>query len=71
MKVSAVSFTSGTAVKSSAKVNAKPCAAGYNKASDILPVTAGLGAGLMAAYILKTGKLGSAGKKLKNLFKIA
>lgn len=70
MKVSAVSFTSAKAVRSSEKCVNKPCSNPY-KISDILPVTVGLSAGLMVAYILKTGKLDAAGKSLKKFMKIA
>lgn len=74
MKVSAVSFTSGAAPKCSknvAKTNAQPCASSYNRVSDILPLTVGLGAGLMVAYALKTGKLDPVAQKIKGFMKIA
>ena len=74
MKVSAVSFTSvagSTTSKKSTQPSIQPCVNSYNKASDILPVTVGLGAGLMLAYALKSGKLESAGKKIKNFISIA
>ena len=74
MKVSAVSFTSGTNSKGSKKVVqpcTQPCTCNYNRVSDILPVTVGLGAGLMFAYALKTGKVEAAGKKVKSFVGLA
>lgn len=74
MKVSAVSFTSSTVPNGSKNIvqtSAQPCVRSYNKASDLLPVTVGLGAGLMVAYVLKTGKLDPVTKKLKDFMKLA
>lgn len=74
MKVSAVSFTSAMGSGHSKKVVqpcVQPCVNSYNKASDMLPVSVGLGAGLMFAYALKTGKLDVAAKKIKKLVGIA
>lgn len=74
MKVSAVSFTSGAVPKCSQKVvqsDTQTCVNSYNRASDIMPVAVGLGAGLMLAYVLKSGKLEGADKKIKNFIGIA
>ena len=73
MKVSAVSSTSLANYGSSKKVNVKPVSQPCNpyRISDILPVTVGLGAGLMVAYAVKSGKLDPAVEKLKTFVKIA
>lgn len=84
MKVSAVSFAS--AKVSTSAVNSLNEGLGvnplkvtkpkrnhvkFNKVSDILPVTVGLGAGLMVAYGIKSGKLKEAKNLVKNFMRIA
>ena len=78
MYISAVSFTSGRVPNSvSNTVNeefssvAKRKSVKFNKVSDILPVTVGLGAGLMVAYGIKSGKLKEAKNLVKNFMRIA
>lgn len=78
MYISAVSFTSGrvpnsvinTANEEVSSV-AKRKSVKFNRVSDILPVTVGLGVGLMVAYGLKTGKLDGVKNSVKNFMRIA
>ncbi len=73
MKVSAVSFTSaagsGVSAKCKSKKSAQVCNNPYRLA-DIMPITVGLGAGLMLAYTLKTGKLDPVVRKFKGFSQI-
>ena len=84
MKISAVSFTSakvptsavnslneGLGVNPALVTKPKRNPVKFNKVSDILPVTVGLGAGLMIAYGIKTGKLNEAKNLVKNFMRIA
>jgi len=84
MKVSAVSFASAKVYTSAVNslnesLNANSTMVSkpkrnpvkFNKVSDILPVTVGLGTGLMVAYGIKTGKLKEAKNLVKNFMRIA